>query len=251
MNAGHGFVYCLDAKTGERIWRFASHGKFASTPTIAGDRVYLTSFAGRLIVLDKHTGKFKWQFRGCTTTESSPLVWRGRIFFGDRNGDLWALSMRTHKVVWKYHCAGKVTGAPAMLNERIVVGDYAGYVYCFNYDGGVIWKRQGRQLAGDQPLLRHAGARLQHRLHRLDQQQRLRPRPLQRRHALAGRHRRLGLLVAGGLAGTRLHRQLRHLLLLLRRAHRPRDLALPRRTARSRARRRCSTGSSTSRPSSG
>jgi outer membrane protein assembly factor BamB len=74
-------------------------------------------------------------------TESSPLVWRKRVFFGDRNGDLWALSTETHKVVWKYHTGGKIAGAPAMLNDRIVVGSYDGAVYCFTYDGKVIWKR--------------------------------------------------------------------------------------------------------------
>ncbi|MHC4812857.1 MAG: outer membrane protein assembly factor BamB family protein [Planctomycetota bacterium] len=52
MQASHGVTTCLDAKTGKMLWT-KDHGKnFYASPALAGDRVYLISRKGELIVLD-------------------------------------------------------------------------------------------------------------------------------------------------------------------------------------------------------
>lgn len=148
----HGSVYCLKAGNKFVRWHYHLKGaKFASTPTVDATSVYVTSFAGRLIVLDRKSGRPSWGVGGIGETESSPLVWKGRVFFGSRDGNVYAVSIKTHKIVWRYNTGGAVKGAPAELNGRIVVGSYGGTVVCLGFNGNVIWRRStGGLLGGDQ-----------------------------------------------------------------------------------------------------
>ena len=69
--AGQGpneFVLCLDAATGEEVWRFRSDSNFIkshgngprSTPTVDGSRLYVQSTKGKLYALDAKTGNKIW-----------------------------------------------------------------------------------------------------------------------------------------------------------------------------------------------
>jgi len=90
-------VYCLDPKTGKKIWTFAYDCKLMprayeggpnSTPTIANGRVYTVSRTGQIHCLDAGNGKKiwemsveKWQPKGKWWGFSdSPIVWDGSVF---------------------------------------------------------------------------------------------------------------------------------------------------------------------------
>ena len=62
-------VYCLDAATGEEIWKFEYeeplHPKYyaggtSATPTVDGDRVYTLSKSGDLHCLATQDGRVLW-----------------------------------------------------------------------------------------------------------------------------------------------------------------------------------------------
>ena len=150
----HGYVYSLRSKDKHVRWRYHLKGAlFASTPTVDARSVYVTTFAGKLIVLNARTGKVRWMVGGLGATESSPLVWKGRVFFGSQDGHVYAVSIKHHRIVWRYQTGGAVKGAPAQLNGRIVVGSYSGAVYCLSWGGHLYWRRStGGILGSSEPF---------------------------------------------------------------------------------------------------
>jgi len=145
----HGYVYCLRSVDRHVRWRYHLKGAlFASTPTVDAKSVYVTSFAGKLIVLNRRTGKVRWTVSGIGATESSPLVWKGRVFFGSQDGNAYAIGIRTHRIAWRFQTGGAVKGAPAQLKGRIVVGSYSGAVFCLGWGGHVYWRRSSGGLFG-------------------------------------------------------------------------------------------------------
>ena len=62
------FAFCLDATTGDVVWRFKTAAKFIndrgdgprSAPTIDGERVFVLSASGKLYALNSKTGERLW-----------------------------------------------------------------------------------------------------------------------------------------------------------------------------------------------
>ncbi len=83
-------VFCLDAHTGRRLWRFFADGPVRIRPTVADGRVFVGSDDGFVYCLDPATGELNWKFRGrptsngpsATVTSSPP----GRCHSGRRRG---------------------------------------------------------------------------------------------------------------------------------------------------------------------
>jgi outer membrane protein assembly factor BamB len=77
------YALCVDARTGQRIWRVAMGRLFEeangngprSTPTIDGDRVFVLGSRGRLAALRAHSGEVIWQLELQTTFESQLPTW--------------------------------------------------------------------------------------------------------------------------------------------------------------------------------
>ncbi|MCH8046486.1 MAG: PQQ-binding-like beta-propeller repeat protein [Planctomycetes bacterium] len=56
-------VYCLDAKTGQRRWRFTTDGPVRVAPTYYDGKLYFGSDDGNAYCLDATTGKQIWSYR--------------------------------------------------------------------------------------------------------------------------------------------------------------------------------------------
>lgn len=119
--AAQDVVYCLDAKSGNEVWRHvypqplderSFEGGPASTPTIDGNRVYTVSHAGELHCLDAASGKpvwkksfrkdFKgrrpqWGFAGSPTVEGDLLI----LDVGAEGASTVALNKANGSVIWK------------------------------------------------------------------------------------------------------------------------------------------------------
>ena len=116
-------VWCLDAKTGEVIWKYEYQAKNASpnypgprtTPTVDGDLVYTLSYDGKLKALKTATGELVWSADyvkdfGARIAKSnrhgfsgSPLV-EGDLLIthpGAKGASVVAFDKKTGKVVWR------------------------------------------------------------------------------------------------------------------------------------------------------
>src|SRR5439155_1932946 len=79
-----GTLYALDATTGAVKWT-ADAGHAVSSPTVAGDRVYVIGY-GELHAFDAQTGALVWSAGPINLGVNSPTVANGRVFVADEGG---------------------------------------------------------------------------------------------------------------------------------------------------------------------
>ena len=112
---GQDIVYCLDAKTGDKIWDYSydcEPGKFKgprATPVIDGENLYTISRDGELFCFDAVTGKKKWNVDVLEETNNKNIRWgvSSSVIFEDglmllNIGDAGvAIDKNTGKIKWK------------------------------------------------------------------------------------------------------------------------------------------------------
>ena len=114
-------VYCLDATTGQPVWKYAYacpldphlfEGGPGATPTVDGDRVYTLSRAGHLFCFQAATGKVIWTKHLVNDLGSkvptwgyagSPIVLDNKLIFdlGAPAAATIALDKLTGAIIWK------------------------------------------------------------------------------------------------------------------------------------------------------
>jgi outer membrane protein assembly factor BamB len=134
--ADAGAIYCLDAGTGEIVWRSAP-GEYRasfSSPAVCGR--YLVCGEGlhqtrdaRILCLDAGDGRALWEFRTSSHVESSPCISGDRVFVGagDDGYYCFALSGNGHggpKLLW--HAPPEkfpdAESSPLVIDGRVYVG---------------------------------------------------------------------------------------------------------------------------------
>ena len=146
-----GHFQCLDAATGETIWKVALHERFGllstyggrtNFPIICDDLVIVSAIiigwgemakpAHRFIGFDKMTGDVVW-FNGTRplpydTTYSAPslAVIKGQktLVFGSGDGGVWGIQPRTGNHVWQFPISRRGVNTPPLVHGGIV---YAGH----------------------------------------------------------------------------------------------------------------------------
>lgn len=108
-------IYCLDARTGDKIWNYTypcETGKYKgprATPVVDGADLYTVSRAGNVICLDAASGKVKWETDVLDKTGNENIRWgiaSSAVIEGDllllNVGDAGvALDKNSGKIEWK------------------------------------------------------------------------------------------------------------------------------------------------------
>ena len=117
-------------------WAFAFPGDLQSyaQSTIAGGRVFVGSWGGKVYSLSAATGCIHWFFDAGQGVRSAISI--GRVgtrdiaVFGDSQANLYALDAATGKLLWKTDVddfpVGRISGSPTLHNGRIYVGIASG-----------------------------------------------------------------------------------------------------------------------------
>lgn len=145
VNSGR--VFALYGDTGRVRWARRLKSYIASTPSITGPRVYVTSMDGMFTAFRFDNGKRTFQFStGGSPIESSPLVVDDIAYFGAWNGRLYAVNVRTGTQRWAFQASGAVKGSAVLAGGRIVFADYTGHVYAVDpRTGAERWRYSGGQ----------------------------------------------------------------------------------------------------------
>ncbi len=83
-------LYCVDRKTGQKIWTFQTRDDIDSSPVIAGEKVVVGSLDGRLYIVDLKNGKELWSYEIGAPLFSCPAVDGGFIVIGSDDGRIYA-----------------------------------------------------------------------------------------------------------------------------------------------------------------
>jgi len=85
---GVGRLSCVDAKSGELLWKNTEIGRTISTPSVADGLIYQAEYAGILHCLDAETGEVYWTYDSYSRIWGSTLVVDGKVLLGNEDGDL-------------------------------------------------------------------------------------------------------------------------------------------------------------------
>jgi outer membrane protein assembly factor BamB len=88
-------VQAADLQTGAERWRFKTSGAVFSSPTLAGDTLLISDFAGNIYALDRGSGSERWRFAIGQRSLSTPVAAGGSVYCGADDGYLYALGGST------------------------------------------------------------------------------------------------------------------------------------------------------------
>jgi outer membrane protein assembly factor BamB len=147
-------LYCLDARTGKKVWDFHTGSHTESSPCVVGGKVYFGAGDDGVYCLDAATGKKVWRFPGLHV-DANPAVDGGRLYAGSGYGktyEMFCLDATTGKPVWRKESDLPVWGCPTVAGEHVFFGigngDFtrsgekpAGAVLCVEAaTGKVVWR---------------------------------------------------------------------------------------------------------------
>ena len=117
-----GSAFVLDAKTGSLIWESLHNLGFASSPFVAGDKVFVGCDDGNFYALNKATGNVVWE-KYIIPNNSSPTIADGTAFIGGGGtGLFYALDVETGNIKWSFPIRnGLCTSNPSVLGEQGIV----------------------------------------------------------------------------------------------------------------------------------
>src|SRR5262245_29912833 len=87
-------------------WKFSTHSRVFSSPTVADGVVYIGSNDGGLYALSAQDGSLKWRFATAGRIPSSPAVSGGLIYFTSYDGYIRAVDL-AGKERWKFATGGE------------------------------------------------------------------------------------------------------------------------------------------------
>jgi len=136
FGSGDGYIYAVDAASGELKWKFQTGDVVHASPALADNTLYVGSWDSFFYALDAATGKEKWRFKTGEDHEianqvgiqSSAVVANGVVYFGCRDSNVYALDAATGAARWTFSNKGSwVIGTPIV---------HAGKLYFATSDSG-------------------------------------------------------------------------------------------------------------------
>jgi len=104
-------------------WKFHTHGQVISSPTIAGNTLYVGSSDHLLYALDRDAGTVKWKFKTDGRVASSVAVGNGVAYFGSYDGNFYAVNTADGKLKWKFQTGGERRFAAKHLHGVLPVAE--------------------------------------------------------------------------------------------------------------------------------
>lgn len=141
---GFGTVVALDAGTGKQIWEKSLGTPIRTSPTTAGDRVFVRTSEGRLYCLAGGDGNEIWNVRGLPEETSllnnaSPAVEGDVVVVPYSTGEIVAVSIAKGQPVWTESLARqKATSSLASLSDAGRPAIDGGQVFAVGHSGRMI-----------------------------------------------------------------------------------------------------------------
>lgn len=145
-----GFLFGVDAETGEEIWKFEMGGAISVGPAIGEGKVFAGQQGGErfFYCVDAATGALVWK-----QTVPGGWVWGsaayddGMVYVPTVNGYAACLDAKTGHIVWMVPTAKSVPAEPAIDGDLVFFGSWSGSLYAFNKKtGDIVWKVNGIEL---------------------------------------------------------------------------------------------------------
>ena len=141
---GFGTVVVLDQATGKKLWEKALGVPIRSSPTAAGDRLFVAMTDGRFVCLNGASGEEVWNFRGLPEKTSlisnpSPAVEGDVVVVPYPSGEVIAIKIATGQPAWTESLARtKSASAIASMSDAARPAMDGGIVYAVGHGGKMV-----------------------------------------------------------------------------------------------------------------
>ncbi len=127
-------IYCLDLKTGKKLWMQSVWSNTWSAPMIANGKLYVAGLK-YIRCFDPMTGdeliKNSFVFDGKNIEVASPSFKDNKVYFGCMDSDFMCFEADTGKEVWRNRDERAIT-CPALTDDKIFYGDLQRNVSCLD-----------------------------------------------------------------------------------------------------------------------
>lgn len=141
---GDGYLFAIDAGTGQSRWMLQRKKGFFSTPTVVGDTLYVSADGGVVYALDLKAHNERWRFVSPDKSGvmNAPAVTDDAVFFGTEDGTFYALDSRTGGVRWSFEAGQKSYWVTTALEGGTAFcGTDPGDLYALDTrTGKLVWK---------------------------------------------------------------------------------------------------------------
>ena len=140
QQGGEDDFYCLNARSGELIWR-QNVGWVWGSANVSDNLVFIPSVDGYVNCLDAKSGHIVWRYRTERSTCSEPLVIGDHVFFGGWDHYLYKFDKRSGELIWKYQLNGGSDSGSPISAEGMIFLPVAGSTFrCLDPESKeVIW----------------------------------------------------------------------------------------------------------------
>ena len=128
-------------------WKFKASGAVNTQVALANGRVYFGCNGGSVYCLDEKTGKRIWERRVDPVEHrarkhfSTPLVHGDQVYVGAANNHVYALDAETGTVIWATETPDWVRARPVAFGKTILVATVNGKLLCIDSDGMLSWSK--------------------------------------------------------------------------------------------------------------
>jgi len=150
-------ITCMDARTGELLWRAGTDSSIKHAPCAAGGRVFAASVAGTLYAFDAASGEPLWEAElGAGDAQRwdtcAPKCVDGVVYAG-RGGFFAAIDAQTGMRIWKVAEAldanwwPSIYASPAVGDEGVFLGSGKGLFAIDRASGKLLWHVKERAVS--------------------------------------------------------------------------------------------------------
>ena len=145
-----GFLFAVDADSGEEVWRFEMGAAISVGPACADGRIFAGQQGGErfFYCLSATDGSLLWK-----QTLPGGWVWgsatvdEGRVYIPTVSGYAVCLDAETGHIIWMYPTARSIPAEPAVDGDLVFFGSWSRTIYAFDkLTGEIAWKQGGVRL---------------------------------------------------------------------------------------------------------
>lgn len=139
FGAWNGTVYAVDTE-GELAWSHQMSDQVKGSAALAGERILIGDYSGRISALDATSGEELWNYTGGARFYGGPAVSGNTAVIGDVGNAVIAIDVRDGSEIWRHTTADWVYGSPAIADGRVFIGAYDEVFRALDLtDGSVLW----------------------------------------------------------------------------------------------------------------
>jgi len=158
VTSGFGVIYCLDAKSGDRVWGRDLGVPIVNAPVISGGRIFVSTHDNHFYALAEDNGRQLWTHQGIpesagVMSSTSAAVSGEFVIVPYSSGELFALQVQNGTVAWSdvLSHSGQVTalselddiaGRPVIDRDLVFGISHSGVLAAINLStGDRVWSR--------------------------------------------------------------------------------------------------------------